>query len=113
MIRQPPRIKHTDTLSPHTSLYRTRSCTCKRMMGGRNLVEKVQIGGVGITNQPVVFADVSPCHHLHLDNKPALLLGMNGLQRFDLIAVDFGRKRVHFLLPNGVAAESPIRLASR
>src|SRR3546814_20308080 len=80
-------------------------------MGGWNLVDKVQIGGFSITNLPVVFADVSPFHQLHLDNKPALLLGMDVLQRFDRIAVDFGRKRVHFLLPDSVAAESP-RLAT-
>src|SRR3546814_788881 len=71
------------------------SVTGDRIMGGWNLVDKVQIGGFSITNLPVVFADVSPFHQLHLDNKPALLLGMDVLQRFDRIAVDFGRKRVH------------------
>src|SRR3546814_18066948 len=82
-------------------------------MGGWNLVDKVQIGGFSITNLPVVFADVSPFHQHHLDNKAALLLRMDVLQRFDRIAVDFGRQRVHFLFPDGVAPESPLRLASR
>src|SRR3546814_10799150 len=81
------------------------SVTGDRIMGGWNLVDKVQIGGFSITNLPVVFADVSPFHQLLQDNKPALLLGMDLLQRFDRIAVDFGRNRVHFLLPDGVAAE--------
>src|SRR3546814_20214309 len=81
------------------------SVTGDRIMGGWNLVDKVQIGGFSITNLPVVFADVSPFHQLHLDNKPALLLGMDVLQRFDRIAVDFGRKRVPFLLPDGLRSE--------
>src|SRR3546814_7204192 len=101
MIRRPPRSTRTDTLFPYTTLFRSignlallRTLTHKRkiealrpieiisvtgdrIMGGWNLVDKVQIGGFSITNLPVVFADVSPFHQLHLDNKPALLLGMD------------------------------------
>src|SRR3546814_5727545 len=97
MIRRPPRSTRTDTLFPYTTLFRSignlallRTLTHKRkietlrpieiisvtgdrIMGGWNLVDKVQIGGFSITNLPVVFADVSPFHQLHLDNKPALL----------------------------------------
>src|SRR3546814_15692049 len=98
MIRRPPRSTRTDTLFPYTTLFRSignlallRTLTHKRkiealrpieiisvtgdrIMGGWNLVDKVQIGGFSITNLPVVFADVSPFHQLHPDNTQALLM---------------------------------------
>lgn len=87
--------------------------TGQTIMGGWNVIDKVRISGFSITNLAVVFTDVSPFHQLGLDRKPALLLGMDVLRRFERVAVDFGRRRVHFLLPDGVAVEERTMLASR
>lgn len=89
------------------------SVTGQSVMGGWNVIRKVRIGGFNITNLAVIFTDVSPFRQLGLDDKPALLLGMDVLRRFDRVAVDFGRRRVHFLLPDGVEAEEGTMLASR
>lgn len=87
--------------------------TGQKMMGGWNIIGKVRIGGVSINNLAVVFADVSPFKQLGLDDKPALLLGMDVLRRFDRLAVDFGKRKVHFLLPDGAQADKETMLASR
>ena len=87
--------------------------TGQTVVGGWSVIQKVRIGSFDINNLPVVFTEVSPFRQLGLDNKPALLLGMDVLQRFDRIAVDFGRKRIHFLLPDEVEAEPKVQLTSR
>lgn len=88
------------------------SVTGQSVMGGWNIIRKVRISGFSINNLAVIFTEVSPFRQLGLDNKPALLLGMDVLRRFERVAVDFGRKRVHFLLPDGVETDKGTMLAS-
>lgn len=87
--------------------------TGQKAMGGWNVIDTVRIGGFNINNLAVVFMDASPFRQLGLDDRPALLLGMDVLRRFDRVAIDFGWKKVHFLLPDGVEAEPRVKLASR
>lgn len=89
------------------------SVTGQTIVGGWNIIQKVRIGGFNINNLAVIFTDVSPFRQLGLQDTPALLLGMDVLQRFDRVAVDFGRRKVHFLMPDGVEADKGTRLASR
>ena len=42
-----------------------------------------------LTNLPVAFADVQPFRKFGVENKPALLLGMDGLKLFDRVSIDF------------------------
>ncbi|PZU58235.1 MAG: hypothetical protein DI547_10850 [Sphingobium sp.] len=60
----------------------------------------VRMGGMTMRNLPVVFADAAPFALLGLQDKPALMLGVNALRGFDRVAIDFGRKRVDFLMPD-------------
>lgn len=98
-----------DALRP----YVITSVTGDTMIGGWNTIKNVRIGGFDIRNMAVVFTDASPFKQLELQDKPALLLGMDVLRRFDRVAVDFGRKKVYFLLPDGADAEPETRLAQR
>ncbi|MBU2016891.1 MAG: hypothetical protein KKB67_10420, partial [Alphaproteobacteria bacterium] len=52
---------------------------------------------------PVLFADASPFAELGMKDKPALLLGISALRIFDRVAIDFGRGKVDFLLPDASA----------
>lgn len=65
---------------------------------------KMRIGGFHIGNLPVAFADVHPFRQFGLENKPAMLLGMDLLQAFNRVSLDFGRRTVRFMLPRDKGA---------
>ena len=56
----------------------------------------VTFGGVGFENLPVAFADLHTFARFDLADRPAMLLGMDVLQLFDKVSVDFGHRTVSF-----------------
>lgn len=74
-------------------------------------IRTMRMGGVTLRDLPVLFADASPFKELKLDDKPALLLGISALRIFDRVAIDFGRGRVDFLLPDQ-GARSDVQLVA-
>lgn len=74
-------------------------------------VQKLEIGDVHIDDLSVAFTDAHIFDQLDLENKPALLLGMNAMRAFDQISIDFAAKKVHFVLPRTSMAPQ-FRLAS-
>jgi len=76
-------------------------------------VRNVRIGGVTLKDLPIAFADPQIFHRLGFENKPAMLLGMDTLQLFDRVSIDFANRNVRFVL-KGSAMEAPLpRLAAR
>lgn len=47
----------------------------------------------------VAFADAPPFKQFGMDKRPALLLGMDILRQFDQVAIDFPKRKIHFLPP--------------
>ena len=73
------------------------------------LAREVQIGGVRLRELPIAFADVRPFEQLDLNDRPAILLGMDALQLFERVSVDFRNRRVRLLVrPGSVRDEEPI-----
>lgn len=70
------------------------------LTGQVGIIKTVKMGGVSLTGVPVLFADASPFEELNLRDRPALLLGINALRIFDRVAIDFGRGKVDFLIPD-------------
>jgi hypothetical protein len=68
-------------------------------MGEYTIVRKLEVGGITLKNMPVVFADSHAFRRLDLDDRPALLLGMNALRSFDRVSIDFARKKLKVVLP--------------
>lgn len=62
-------------------------------------VDNLRIGSVAITGMPVAFSDAYFFRRMQLTRRPALLLGMDALQMFRQVTVDFPNRRAHFLLP--------------
>ena len=58
-----------------------------------------RIGRAQFANLPIAFADAPPFKRLGMGKKPALLLGMDVLRKFDQVAIDFKERKIHFLLP--------------
>jgi predicted aspartyl protease len=72
---------------------------------------RIRVGGLDINNLPIAFADVHPFRQLGLMNRPALLLGMDALQLFSRVSVDFPNRRVRVLIDDGAMLEIPARIA--
>jgi hypothetical protein len=87
------------------------SVTGGRMMVDRTKVSLIRIGGVDIVNMPIAFADVHPFKKLKLTNRPAILLGMDALQLFERVSVDFANRRVKVLPHPRSALPEPTQMA--
>jgi hypothetical protein len=73
--------------------------------------DKLVIGSAALVGMPVAFADAFIFRRLKLTKGPALLLGMDALQMFERVSVDFQANEARFVLPNagkGVAGAGPL-----
>jgi predicted aspartyl protease len=75
------------------------SVTGEKMSARISRVPRIEIGGVQLKDLSVAFADAHIFRQLKLDDRPALLLGMNAMRAFDRISIDFAAKKVRFVLP--------------
>jgi predicted aspartyl protease len=62
-------------------------------------IPQFRIGALRIGNMRLVYADLHPFALWDLQDKPAILLGMDVLRFFDRVAIDFGRNEIRFTLP--------------
>ena len=80
----------------------------------RTAIKRIDVNGMDINDLPVSFADSQAFRALGLQDRPALLLGMDSLALFDRIEIDFPNKRVVFdLKDEGAAREAKQRFAAR
>ena len=87
------------------------SVTGEQMSANVTRLAQVELGGVNLTDLSVAFADAHIFRQLKLENKPALLLGMNAMKAFDRISIDFAAKKVRFVLP-GTSMRQSVRMAN-
>lgn len=87
------------------------SVTGEQMSAHITRVAQIELGGVNLTDLSVAFADAHIFRQLDLDDRPALLLGMNAMKAFDRISIDFAAKKVRFVLP-GTSMRSSVRMAN-
>lgn len=88
-----------------------RSVTGVLLAGEYSQIKQVEIGGLTINDLPITFADNYAFKALKMEEKPAILLGMDAMKLFDRVMIDFGNRRVGFDLPKGVERRSPARMA--
>jgi predicted aspartyl protease len=62
-------------------------------------IRDIEIGGFHINNLPITFSENYALKVLGLENRPAIFLGMDALNLFDRVAIDFTKKRISFGLP--------------
>lgn len=87
------------------------SVTGETLTGQLGRIGRIRMGPIALTDLPVMFADAPPFSELGLSDKPTLLLGIQALRMFDRIAIDFGRGKVDFLMPDASALD-PRRFAA-
>jgi predicted aspartyl protease len=59
----------------------------------------LRVGGLRLPNWPVAFADLHTFQMWRLTERPAILLGVDVLSRFESVCLDFSRNEVRFRLP--------------
>lgn len=91
---------------------RMRSVTGSILTGEFTQIREIDVGGIAIKDLPITFADNYAFTALKLQDRPAILLGMDALRLFDRVMIDFGNRRVGFDLPSGVERPSFLRFAS-
>ena len=85
------------------------SVTGEQIPGEYMFVNELEMSGVKLQNLAVVFADAHTFKQLKLDDRPALLLGMNALRAFKKVSIDFARRHFRVVLPEH--SEVEVRLA--
>lgn len=103
-------LRRSDLL-PQTYPVDLISVTGDKLTGDYMFLRNLEIGGVGLTNLAVVFAPAHTFHQLNLDNKPAILLGMNAMRAFKKVSIDFAHRRLRVILPQ--TSEMQTELASK
>jgi predicted aspartyl protease len=68
------------------------------LRGDLAVIDEVQIGGTTVRGLAIVFADAHSFRKLDLDRRPAILLGMNGLQSFDRVSIDFAHRMIRLVV---------------
>jgi predicted aspartyl protease len=89
------------------------SVTGATVAGDYMFVRKLQIGGITLENLAVVFADLHTFKQLKLDQKPAVLLGMNAMRAFKKVSIDFANRKFRVVLPEHSQLETRLALAGR
>ncbi|MDZ3832150.1 MAG: retroviral-like aspartic protease family protein [Sphingopyxis sp.] len=77
----------------------------------RTAIKTIEINGVNLNDLPISFTDAQAFRALGLADRPAMLLGMDGLAVFDRIEIDFPNKRVIFDLPKDAGSQPLMRPA--
>ena len=72
----------------------------------------IEVGGLTLNDLPITFAQNYAFTALGMQDRPAILLGMDAMKLFDRVLIDFGNRRVGFDLPKGVERKSMTRVAS-
>jgi predicted aspartyl protease len=70
--------------------------TGKTIPGEAAKLPHIRIGTMELGGVPIVYADPHTFHLFHLENTPAILVGMDMLRLFNRVAIDFGRSEVRF-----------------
>ncbi|MEP7350291.1 MAG: retroviral-like aspartic protease family protein [Sphingorhabdus sp.] len=89
-----------------------RSVTGSLLVGEFTQLQKIEVGGLLIQDLPITFSNNYAFTALDMQDRPAILLGMDALKLFDRVMIDFRNRRVGFDLPRGVERQSFKRFAS-
>ncbi len=91
------RLRGRMTLEGQTQL---QSVTGQSLIAEFGVAREFRMGDLRFAEMPLAFADSPVFKELELTDRPALLLGMSTLSRFDRVAIDFAGKKILFDVPD-------------
>jgi predicted aspartyl protease len=87
------------------------SVTGDLLHGEYAFVKRLELGQVRMANLAVVFADAHTFKRLGLEDRPALLLGMNAFRAFKKVSIDFANKKLRVMLPEHGSVDAVLMAA--
>jgi predicted aspartyl protease len=69
-------------------------------------IPRIKLGGLELVHMPIAYADVQTFKLFGIDDKPAILVGMDVLRGFERVAVDFKQREVRFRVGDGWLGQS-------
>jgi predicted aspartyl protease len=88
-----------------------KSVTGEHIVGDYTQIKQIELGGLSIADLPMTFTNNYAFRALGLEQKPAILLGMDAMSLCETVEIDFAAKRVSFQLKRNSKIQSPGRLA--
>ncbi len=95
-LRELATARHPDTRWARMPIV---SATGQSIEGEMADLPRLRVGGMHLPNWPVAFADLHTFRMWNLTRRPAILLGVDILSRFESVCLDFARDEVRFRLP--------------
>lgn len=89
------------------------SVTGQTLVGDAFHMKSVKIGDVEMKDLVILFADAAIFHTLDMDDRPAVLLGMNAMRSFNKISIDFARKQLRMVVPQQSSIDDTRMASSR
>jgi len=86
------------------------SVTGAKITGDYMFIHELEIGGIGLKDLAIVFANAHTFKQLKLDKKPAILLGMNAIRAFKKVSIDFASRKLRVVVPEESSLD--LRLAA-
>ena len=75
------------------------SVTGQKLVGEAFYLKRVDLGEVTLRNLVIMFSDAPIFSSLSLEDRPAVLLGMNAMRAFEQFSIDFARKQLRMVVP--------------
>ena len=88
-----------------------KSVTGEHMVGDYTQIKQIELGGLSIADLPMTFTENYAFRALGLEQKPAILLGMDAMSLCETVEIDFAAKRVTFQFKRNSKHQSSGRLA--
>jgi predicted aspartyl protease len=82
------------------------SVTGEVLHGSYTVVSRLKMGDVSLGKVAVVFADANIFRDLDLQDRPAILLGMNAMRAFKKVSIDFKNRKLRVVVPQEGASDS-------
>lgn len=74
------------------------------------VIPEMKLGDATMTALPIAFADVPPFRAFGVEDKPAILLGMDALQLFRRVHIDFANRQLRLALPRTALRRPAMRM---
>ena len=87
------------------------SVTGQKLVGEAFTLKRVEIGDVILKDLVILFSDAPIFRSLNLDNRPAVLFGMNAMRAFDRVSIDFARKQMRMVVPQQTSLDAALMAA--
>lgn len=91
-------LQRRGQLGPETSTL-LGSVTGKTLPASVMVSRQLDVGGVTLLGLGIAFADVHTFRAIGIDERPALLLGMNALRAFESLTIDMRARKLRFVMP--------------